>query len=216
MQSTGLRGFEVEAGTQSDVAGVVLAAGLATRMGRSKMDLTVGGRPLLWWAVAHCLAADLSRVIVVAGPGPDVRPLLPDSSRISIVVNPRPEDGQASSLGLGLAAVAAGDAWAAVFLGDMPCIWPEIIQTLTATARRTDKSIIRPVFQTRPGHPVIFHRLWFPELTALTGDQGGRALLAAHPEAMETIAFDAAEPLLDVDTESDLAAVEAALSARAD
>lgn len=194
---------------------MVLAAGLATRMGRPKMDVRVGGRPLLWWAVEHCLEADLSRVIVVAGPGPDVRPLLPDSSRISVVVNPRPEDGQASSLGRGLAALSAGDSWAAVFLGDMPCVWPEIIRALTAATQRTARTIIRPTFKkNRPGHPVVFHRRWFRELTALTGDQGGRAVVTAHPGAVATLEFDAAEPLLDVDTESDLAAAEAALGAR--
>ena len=49
------------------VAGIILAAGAATRMGRPKQLLDWGGRPLVRVAAEVALAARLSPVLVVTG-----------------------------------------------------------------------------------------------------------------------------------------------------
>ena len=53
--------------TGERVAGVVLAAGLSTRMGRNKMLLQLGGRSLVRRAVEMALSARLDPVLVVVG-----------------------------------------------------------------------------------------------------------------------------------------------------
>ena len=53
--------------TADRVAGVVLAAGLSTRMGTNKMLLEVGGRTLVQRAVSTAIAAGLDPVLVVVG-----------------------------------------------------------------------------------------------------------------------------------------------------
>ena len=198
---------------ESEATGIMLAAGLARRMGRPKLGLKVAGRPLLSWAVDHGLQGGLTELILVVGPGDDPRPLLPESPRLRLTVNPRPEAGQSGSLRIGLAALAPETQWAAVYLADMPCVWPEITRALLGRRRATTKSIIRPLFDSQPGHPVIFHRRWFGELAALVGDHGGRTVVAAHPDEVEIVRFDETEPLLDVDTETDLARAENLLEA---
>jgi molybdenum cofactor cytidylyltransferase len=201
---------------QESVAGIMLAAGLSSRMGRPKLGLPAAGRPLIQWAVDHCLQGGLTELILVVGPDDDPRPLLPASPRLKLAVNPRPQAGQSGSLKIGLAALAPVTQWAAVYLADMPCVWPEITRSLLKLLKTTTKSIIRPRFDSKPGHPVIFHRRWFDRLSALTGDQGGRTVVAAHPDQVEMVRFDATEPLLDVDTEADLARAEIVLKARTD
>ena len=57
-----------------------------------------------------------------------------------------------------------------------------------------------PVHGGVPAHPVLFARSLFPELLALTGDEGARAVVRRHWEEALKIEM---EPLVDVDTEAD-------------
>lgn len=196
---------------QSVVRAIILAAGLSERLGRPKMTLMVAGRPLLCWTVEHVLAAGLEAVVVTGHEPEDVAALLPPKSRLTLAVNPDPAAGQAGSLRIGIESIPLDVSWAAVFLGDMPCIWPEVIAEVVAVTAGTEKSIIRPRFDGRPGHPVVFERRWFDDIAGLTGDEGGRAILTAHPGEIEYVDFEGAVPLLDLDTEADIKVIEASL-----
>jgi molybdenum cofactor cytidylyltransferase len=50
---------------------------------------------------------------------------------------------------------------------------------------------------------VLFDRTLFPELLAVTGDQGGRAVIARHGDEVERVEVGEAAALLDVDTRRD-------------
>ncbi|WP_312935130.1 NTP transferase domain-containing protein, partial [Pseudomonas sp.] len=69
-----------------------------------------------------------------------------------------------------------------------------------ATAQR----IVVPECQGRRGHPVLFGRAFWPELGQVQGDQGGRAVLLAHPQALRVIEVEDAAIWQDVDTPADL------------
>ena len=58
--------------------------------------------------------------------------------------------------------------------------------------------IVAPLVDGRRGNPVLFDRSTFPELLALTGDVGGRALFSRYP--IEWLPWLDAAVLLDVDT----------------
>jgi len=49
------------------VAGLVLAAGGGSRLGRPKAEIVVGGRRLVDLAIESCIRAGLSPVVVVLG-----------------------------------------------------------------------------------------------------------------------------------------------------
>jgi molybdenum cofactor cytidylyltransferase len=53
-----------------------------------------------------------------------------------------------------------------------------------------------------PGHPVFVARTLWPQVEALRGDEGARALFAAHPEWLLEVEIDA-EPPPDIDTWQD-------------
>lgn len=89
-----------------------------------------------------------------------------------------------------------------VCLGDMPFIRPETYQALSARLR--PDNIVIPCFDGKPGNPVGFGRDYFPELACLSGDQGGRELIAGYPQAVLRLDIDDPAILQDIDTPADL------------
>jgi len=162
------------------VTGVVLAAGAGSRMGTPKALLrTPSGEP--WLAVASRLLLDAGceRVVVVLGASAfEAALLLPADARVGSIVNPRWEDGMASSLRAGLAA-ASGDA-ALVAVVDMPGLPAGVVARVLARGHSTT-SLARAVFGGRPGHPVLIGSAHWEQLSAtITGDRGARGYLDAH------------------------------------
>src|SRR5262249_4639254 len=66
--------------------------------------------------------------------------------------------------------------------------------------RTTRAPIVRPAYQGRPGNPVLFAATLLPELAAVAGDEGGRAVVRRHAAAVLLVAVDNPGVLQDVDT----------------
>lgn len=86
------------------IAGVVLAAGASTRMGRDKALLPWKGSTLLGVTIDRIKRAT-ELVIVVAGTNSESLKVEVFSRAAYLVINPNPEEGQFSSLRIGLQAV---------------------------------------------------------------------------------------------------------------
>lgn len=202
---------------RSSVAGIVLAAGLARRFGGNKLSATFLGKPLLCWAVEAALVSRLHSVVVVLG-HESARPesMLrgkAGNERLRLIVNKAYRDGQASSVIAGLRAVP--DASAAMFLmGDQPLLDATVIDSLIATHEKSGKSICYPSCNGTRRNPVIFSARLFPEILALTGDTGARALIEANAE--DAVCAPFADELLfqDVDRGGDLQALTRIASQR--
>jgi molybdenum cofactor cytidylyltransferase len=185
------------------IAAVVLAAGFARRMGRQKLLLSLHGKAVVRWSVETVLP-HVSDVVVVTGQDDSaVREALAGLS-VRFAVNPRPQDGQGSSIAIGVGALKPWTAAALVVLGDQPRLPPSVIPDLLAARTRSGKAIVTPVYAGTPGTPVLFASDVFPELMALTGDAGARAVVGARPERVEAVAVESPMPL-DVDTPEDFA-----------
>jgi molybdenum cofactor cytidylyltransferase len=79
-----------------------------------------------------------------------------------------------------------------------------LVSFWSAARRRASRAtIVAPVYAGRRGNPVLFDRSVFPELLAIEGDQGARAVLAADRARVRLVAFDDARPLADIDTPED-------------
>jgi molybdenum cofactor cytidylyltransferase len=194
------------------IAGVVLAAGLSRRMGRAKMLMPVDGRAIVRHAVESVLAGGVDSVWVVTGP--DVEPVEAALAGLAlqIVVNPAPEEGQASSLRAGIAALPASVDAVLIALGDQPALAPSIIPALLAARRTSPKLIVAPRYRDGQGNPVVFKREIFPELLRLTGDQGARPIIQKEPARVEWVELDLPMPP-DVDTPADYEKIRAKLRA---
>lgn len=201
------------------IAGIILAAGRSSRLGRPKQLLPLQGESLLRHTVRRALASSLDAVIVVVGHhAGEVRSAIADLP-VRVVINPLAAKGQSTSVLAGLAALNhppthADDIEAVVILlGDQPGVAPAVIDALIACWRETGAAIVAPRYRDGLGNPVLFDRRILSELTTLTGDIGARDIIRAHQHAgdLTLLPVDGPAPP-DVDTEEDYAALIATFS----
>jgi molybdenum cofactor cytidylyltransferase len=189
------------------IAAVVLAAGGSTRMGRPKLALPVRGEPMIRRVARAAQESRCREVIVVLGTHAEIyRPLL-DGLDVRIVMNTDPGEGMGSSIRVGVAAIAPEAAGVVILLADQPFVTGEIINRLLKAAVAQRRPIVASAYGNTTGPPVYFGREMFPALLALSGDQGARSVIEAHPA--ESIAVPIPDAIaVDVDTIGDLESIE--------
>ncbi|HYC04736.1 MAG TPA: molybdopterin-binding/glycosyltransferase family 2 protein [Azospirillaceae bacterium] len=192
------------------VAALVLAAGLSRRMGSNKLLADDGGAPLVRRTVEAALASRARPVLVVTGNEAErVRAAL-EGLEVAFIHAPDHAEGLSASLKAGLRALPDMAEAVLVCLGDMPRVPAETLDRLIAAWNPVEgRAICVPVHQGRRGNPVLWDRRFMPDMLALTGDQGAKALLSAHAELVAEVLVDAPGVHLDVDTPEALAALNA-------
>jgi 4-nitrophenyl phosphatase len=78
-----------------------------------------------------------------------------------------------------------------------------LLQTLAARFEETGAAIVYPVYTGQRGTPTLFSKSLFPKLAAVTGDVGGRVVIARHLDAIATVEVTDADVLADIDTPAD-------------
>lgn len=184
------------------IAGVLLAAGESKRLGRSKALLDWRGQPFVRAIASTALSAGVKPLIVITGAGhEDLRAALVGLP-VELVYNDNWRSGQASSIHAGIRAVPARTGAAVFLLADQPQVTPEVIRALIGAHAASLSPIVAPLVSTdRRANPVLFDRDTFPDLLALEGDIGGRAIFSKH--RVEYLPWHDERLLLDVDTEAD-------------
>ena len=168
-------------------------------MGRPKQLLPYRGRTLLRHAAETAVAAGCAPIVLVTGALHDE--LLAEIVGLPILAerNPDWETGMASSIRVGLAAVAAAAPRAVlVMLTDQPLVTPELLRQLIVQQQATQAPIVAAAYGETLGVPAIFDKSLLPELLKLQGAQGAGRLIARLGAAVGQVAFPAG--LLDVDT----------------
>jgi molybdenum cofactor cytidylyltransferase len=187
---------------------VVLAAGRSERFGagRHKLAQPLGDSSVLAQTLACAIASHLRTVVVTTEPFVDIA-RRSVAARDVIVLPATGADGLAplgmgTSIAAGVSASPDSGGWL-VLPGDMPLVRPA---TLLAVARAlAHHPVAYAQHRGRRGHPVGFAAELYPELTALSGDEGARRVIARYPAfAVET---DDPGVLVDIDTEDDLDAL---------
>lgn len=169
-------------------------------MGRPKQLLDWGGLPLVRVATEQALAAHVSQVLVVVGSAYDTVAQALAGLPVELVANPDYAAGQSTSLRAGIAALGPEVAATVVMLGDQPFVTAAIVNALIDAWRAGSAAIVAPTYRGERGNPVLFDRSIFPELLAVTGDQGARGVLRAHASEVQLVPFDDDRPLADIDT----------------
>ena len=189
---------------------VVLGAGLSSRMAPvNKLLTSLADRPVIRHVVQTALDAGLNPVTLVVGhDGNAVRAAL-DGLPVRIVRNDDYEEGLASSVRAGVAAIGAGVDAALFLLGDMPLIAVRHLRPLLAAFSPAEgRSVCIPTYRAQRGNPVLWGAQHFPRLLELSGDQGARLLFRELADQIFEVAMPDAAVLLDIDTQAALDAVQ--------
>jgi molybdenum cofactor cytidylyltransferase len=182
---------------------IVLAAGFGSRFGGGKLTAPFGDGVLLHGAVRAALAAPVRGVTVVTGAEAETVGAALRDFDVRIVHAPDHAEGMGASLRTAIASLAPDSAGAFVFLGDMPRV-PQAVLEPMAEAVRGGALAAAPVFAARRGNPVLLSRDLYPQLLALTGDTGARAVLQGLGDRLVLIDAPDDGVLFDVDERSQL------------
>jgi molybdenum cofactor cytidylyltransferase len=192
------------------VAGIVLAAGTSSRMGRNKLFFVLGGEIVLRRAVRQATTAGLDPVIVVLGhEAPRVRAELTGLSCLT-VVNPDYEQGINFSLRAGLAAVPAEAKAVVVLLADMPFVSAEMLATLVRTYREGEAPLVISDYEGVNAPPMLYDRSLFQELGTMEGEGCGRQVVKKHRGEADIVSWPTGA-LADLDVPADYQRVKVQL-----
>ncbi len=193
--------FEVaDCDAELPVAGIVLAAGLSTRMGRFKLTLpwdsiTVVGR------VAQMLAdAGLADIVVVTGHRADDVASALAGYPVRVVYNPEYRSGEMlPSVKVGLRALGSDILAALLCLGDQPQIEVGTVHDLFKAGHHDGwRRIVVPSYDGKAGHPILLPRSVWP--TIWNGRSTLRDILREQPGGVRYLEVGTATVLADLDT----------------
>ena len=184
---------------------LVLAAGASTRLGQPKQLVKLGGRPALHRVVSNAVAIAGHAVTVVIGAhARDLTHLL-GHSPASVILNRDWEEGMASSIRRGMAALPAACEAVMILLGDQVAVTVDDLKRLVSAWKEQDSVIATATYERHVGVPAIFPRICFSELTELRGDTGARMVLERNNYRLVRVPMSNAA--IDLDTPEDLAAL---------
>jgi CTP:molybdopterin cytidylyltransferase MocA len=202
---------------RTTVAGVLLAAGEGSRLGRPKALVELGGQTLAERGVRLLRSGGADPILVVTGAAPSI---LVQLDGISTVYNERWRTGMGSSLRAALLALTEtgpSEVGAVVVaLADQPLVGAVAVARLIA-AHRDGASVAVAAYDGRPRNPVLLAREHWPEVIATAvGDQGARAFLRARADLVTLIECGDTGSPDDIDTAEDLQRVARRVSETAD
>jgi molybdenum cofactor cytidylyltransferase len=189
------------------ITGVVLAAGSASRFGRTKQLERYHGAPLAQYPIDALEEAGVDEIVVVVGHDAGaVRDALHLPATARIVENVDHAQGQATSLVAALRSADARSDGAVVLLADQPGITARHVRALIAAFEDRPSGIVRLRFRDGPGPALLGRDVW-QAAVQLEGDIGARELIEANPGAVREVLLDEVQPP-DVDTPEDLLGLE--------
>ena len=176
---------------------IILAAGFSRRFGSDKRLFKLSSGKTLLQATCQNYRLAFTNVAVVVRAEDEA--LVNELGTIDTVIARDADLGMGHSLASGVSAKKHWD-FLFVALGDMPFISSDtlarLVSKLTTSA---DGTIVQPVYQGQPGHPVGFTPAHYDTLARLQGDDGARSVVANAGARVVCLSVDDAGVIRDID-----------------
>ena len=185
---------------------VVLASGKSTRFGGNKLLADLAGEPLLARTLSAVDRALFEKITVVISDRA-VEKIAADMGFDTCFY----EGGPVSeSIRRGLSSLPGTEG--CLFInGDQPLISGSSIRKMTAAFRRDLTRGLRLAYGDEQGSPVLFPRVWYPDLMTLTGEQGGMSAVRKKGVSFESVQAEHPRELMDADTPEALEIIRASM-----
>lgn len=191
---------------KAKICGLILAAGLSSRMGEFKPLMPLRGKTLIENTIDSVLLGGATQVVVVTGyRGAELEELLRSKYGSELIIarnlNFATTD-MLESIRIGCQAMPECDAF---FLlpGDMPVVRQATFQKLLSERPTEGVSIVFPTLEGYRKHPPLVDAQLIPEIIAFRGDGGLRQLWQQHTDLIRTVAVDDEGVWVDLDTQAD-------------
>lgn len=190
---------------EETISGLILAAGLSTRMQTFKPLMPLWGRTLIENTVDSMFAGGVKAIVVVTGyRGDELESVLSARYGAHVISVRNPEYATTDmlhSIQIGCAALPECDAF---FLlpGDMPVVKQSTFEKLRA-ARSHTKAIVFPTLDGHRKHPPLVDTGLIPDILAFRQDGGLRRLWAKYTAIIREVPVDDTGVWVDLDTQDD-------------
>lgn len=186
------------------ISGIILAAGLSTRMGEPKQLLPFRDSTIIETVIDNLIGSKLSEVIVVVGHEADKIQARIQHKPVKIVFNPDYREGMLTSAQYGVGSISASADAFAMTLVDLPLITPDLVDMVIDAYIQAEGGIAVPSYNYRRGHPVIFDRRYADDILGLDGNSGGvRSLYKKYADDIHYVTVDTDRVLTDIDYRQD-------------
>lgn len=181
------------------LSAIVLASGFSNRFGQdNKLLMPLGQVTMIETTLQTLISSGIHPIILVTQ-YQAIAELFAKTPSVQVIMNPHAEEGISASIRLGVA--ASPESHGMMFVpGDQALLGIETLKTLATHYMAAPNKIIVPVYKGTPGSPKIFPPTLREQLTALSGDHGGRDILRHNPSLIDKCHFHQTLDNLDIDT----------------
>lgn len=189
---------------QRPLGAIVLAAGLSSRMGQSKVLLPWGDKTIIEHITDQLIRARIEHISVITGHlAHEVKAKLAPYD-VKTVNNRTYRTGEMlSSIKAGIRALPKEVAATFIVLGDQPRLNARVLQEMQAHYAEHDGELLIPSYQMQRGHPILVGRKYWHEILNLPDKSTLRDFIHAHERDITYIPVQSDSILRDVDTPKD-------------
>jgi molybdenum cofactor cytidylyltransferase len=184
--------------------GVILAAGLSTRMGQPKMVLPWGQTTVIGQVITTLRLGGINELLVVTGGAQAQVGASLVGMNAKTRFNPNYGNGEMlTSIQTGLGALGPPVEAALIALGDQPQIQADVVRKVIQAACTKPAGLIVPSYKMRRGHPWLIRRELWAEVLNLHPPETLRDFMRRHAGDIYYLIVDTPSIVQDLDTPED-------------